>query len=218
MNHPQARKRILNPLELFAEIGFGLIIVLSFTGALSVAQAGKTEVREMLAAAILCNLAWGIIDAAFYLINCLVEYGRTVSLLLAVQECPDPVRAREIIAGVIPPKIAEALDAADFERIHAHLKEVPMPARRVRLTGENWRGALAVLLVVFLSTFPVVIPFLLIQNPRLALHFSNLVAIALLFGTGRMLAVYAGLHRTAMGLAMVAVGACLVGLTLALGG
>ena len=42
-------------------------MVLTFTGALSVAEAGRADVREMLIGALGCNLAWGIIDAVFYL-------------------------------------------------------------------------------------------------------------------------------------------------------
>ena len=59
------RLRILDPVERFSEILFGLIVVLSFTGAMSVTRTEHGEVRHMMVAAILCNLAWGIIDAAF---------------------------------------------------------------------------------------------------------------------------------------------------------
>jgi hypothetical protein len=40
----------------------------------------------------------------------------------------------------------------------------------------------------------------------------------MLFGAGYMLASYAGMRRVRTGLAMVAIGAVLVGLTIALGG
>ena len=38
-------------------------MVLTFTGSLSVAEAGRDDVRTMLIGALGCNLAWGIIDA-----------------------------------------------------------------------------------------------------------------------------------------------------------
>ena len=37
-------------------------MVLTFTGSLSVAEAGRDDVRTMLIGALGCNLAWGIID------------------------------------------------------------------------------------------------------------------------------------------------------------
>lgn len=210
--------RVLDPLERFSEIVFGLIMVLSFTCAISVAEAGREDVRAMFIGAIGCNLAWGIIDAAFYLIACLTEHGHMATLLRNVQQSADPAQARQVISDSMPPRVAEALQPADLDRIHTHLRELPPPPARPGLTGEDWRGATGVFLLVFLSTLPVVVPFMFMQNARLALHISNVIAIVLLFGAGHMLAGYAGMHRIRTGLCMVAIGAALVALTIALGG
>jgi VIT1/CCC1 family predicted Fe2+/Mn2+ transporter len=64
----------------------------------------------------------------------------------------------------------------------------------------------------------VVIPFLFMQDARLALRVSNVVAIAMLFGAGCLLASYAGMRRIRTGLAIVGIGAVLVALTIILGG
>jgi hypothetical protein len=218
MNLTKGRARVLDPLERFSEIVFGLIMVLSFTCAISVAESGRDDVRAMLIGAIGCNLAWGIIDAAFYLIACLSEHGRHDMLLRHAQQSADAAKVQQGIADALPSALAEALQPADFERIHAHLKQLPPPAERARLSGEDWRGALGVFLLVFLSTFPVVLPFIFIHNAHLALRISNAIANVMLFGAGWMLANYAGLRRVPTGLAMVAIGTVLVGLTIALGG
>ena len=210
--------RILDPLERFSEIVFGLIMVLSFTCAISVAEIGREDVRAMLIGALGCNLAWGIIDAVFYLISCLTEQGRNASMLRAVQCAPTPAHAQRIIADVLPPLVIEAFQAADFERVHQHLKQLPESAERARLSTENWRGAAGVFLLVFLSTLPVIVPFIFMHDARLALRISNGIAITMLFATGSMLAGYAGMRRVPTGLSMVAIGALLVGLTIALGG
>lgn len=210
--------RVLDPLERFSEIVFGLIMVLSFTCAISVADIVRDDVRPMLIGAIGCNLAWGIIDAAFYLIACLTEHGHQARLLRNVQQSTDATQARQAIADALPPRVAEALQPAELDRIHTHLKQLPPPPARPGLTGEDWRGALGVFLLVFLSTLPVVVPFVFIHEARLALRISNGIAIAMLFGAGHMLAGYAGLRRVRTGLCMVAIGAVLVALTIALGG
>jgi hypothetical protein len=212
------RVRILDPIERFSEIVFGLIVVLSFTGALSVTHAGQVEVKRMMTGAILCNLAWGIIDAAFYLITCFTERGHNFHLLRKVQQCTDPARVEKLIAEFLPEKIADALLSADFHRIHDHLKQIVPPKSHSHLTRNDWLGALSVFLLVFLSTLPVVVPFAIISDARLALHVSNLIAILLLFATGQMLARYAGLYRIWTGVATVVVGAVLVAVTIALGG
>lgn len=63
MNLSTGRNRVLNPLERFSENVFGLIMMLSFTCAFSVAEAGREDVRTVSIGAIGCNLSWGIIDA-----------------------------------------------------------------------------------------------------------------------------------------------------------
>ena len=55
----KSRKRLLDPMERTFEILFGLIMVLTFTCSFSVAEAGRQDIRNMLLAALGCNLAWG---------------------------------------------------------------------------------------------------------------------------------------------------------------
>jgi hypothetical protein len=218
MTSAVSRNRVLDPLERFSEIVFGLVMVLSFTGALSVADIARGDIRIMLVAAIGCNLAWGIIDAGFYLISCLTEHGRNAAILRRVQHSDDPAKAQRIIAEALPDPVLAALQTPDLEKIREHLKTLPPPAPQPRLTWQDWRGAAGVFSLVFLSTFTVVVPFIVFQNIALALRVSNGVAIAMLFGAGYMLARYAGMHRIRTGLIMVAVGAVFVAITIALGG
>ena len=55
--------------------------------------------------------------------------------------------------------------AGGVRRRSARLKQLPEPPARARLQRDDWLGALGVFLLVFLSTFPVVIPFL-VMNER----------------------------------------------------
>ena len=50
-------KRVLDPIDRVSEVLFGLIMVITFTGSLSVAEAGREDVRTMLIGAVGCNLA-----------------------------------------------------------------------------------------------------------------------------------------------------------------
>ena len=51
--------RVLDPMDRISEVLFGLIMVLTYTGTLSVMSDDRTEVRTMLLGALGCNLAWG---------------------------------------------------------------------------------------------------------------------------------------------------------------
>ncbi len=79
MPGPLTSVRVLEPIDRVSEVLFGLIMVLTFTGSLSVAEAGRDDVRAMLVGALGCNLAWGIIDAILYLMGCLAEKGRNLA-------------------------------------------------------------------------------------------------------------------------------------------
>ena len=73
-------------------------------------------------------------------------------------------------------------------------------------------------LLVFLSTFPVALPFLLIPDAHRAVRVSNAVGVVLLFFSGYALGRYSGLRAVAVGLAMAGIGVLLVAMTIALGG
>jgi VIT1/CCC1 family predicted Fe2+/Mn2+ transporter len=77
---------------------------------------------------------------------------------------------------------------------------------------------LGIFLLVFISTFPVAIPFLIIRDVRLALRISNLVATILLFLGGWILARYSSYNKFRTGLTMALIGIVLVALTISLGG
>ena len=97
------------------------------------------------------------------------------------------------------------------------LLQLPEP-EPPRLTKRDGLGAMGICLLSFLSTFPIVIPFILTGDVRLALRLSNAVAIGMLFVCGYAFGRCAGFRPWATGLSMVAVGAALVGVAIALGG
>jgi len=209
---------LLDPMERVSEILFGLIMVLTFTCSFSVAEAGRTEVRNMLLAALGCNLAWGIIDAVFYLMSRLSEQGHGLVALRALRKTTDPAMAHDIIADALPPLLASVLPEAEFEVMRQKLNQLPEPPAHPRLAKDDWRAAGRVFLLVFLSTFPVTIPFIFIHQARLALRISNAIAIVTLFFCGYAFGRYSGFRPWRVGFVMVAVGVAMVGLTIMFGG
>ena len=92
-------RRVLDPVSRASEVLFGLIMVLTFTASLNAIEAGLTEVRLMLVGAIGCNLAWGLIDAAMYLLSVRAERAIAVDTLQRVQATSVPEEAYEDIAA-----------------------------------------------------------------------------------------------------------------------
>src|SRR3954466_13550919 len=104
-NSTRSSKRILDPIDRVSEVLFGLIMVLTFTSSLSIAEAGRDDIRAMLIGALGCNLAWGIIDAVLSLMGSLAEKGRGLNALRAVRKASDPQHAQRAIADALPPVI-----------------------------------------------------------------------------------------------------------------
>ena len=214
----ESSKRVLEPIDRVSEILFGLIMVLSFTGSLSVAGAGRDDVRAMLIGALGCNLAWGIIDAVFYLMGSLAAKSRDLMTFRAVRQTTDPQRAQVLIAEALPSVVASVLKPEELEAMRLRLTQLPEPPARARLHKDDWLGAAGVFVLVFLPTFPVVSPFIVMQNAGPALRVSNAIAVVLLFGAGYAFGRLTGRRPVWVGIVMVVLGAVLVGITVALGG
>jgi hypothetical protein len=219
MTHGTAStRRALEPIDRVSEVLFGLIMVLTFTGTLSVAESGRADVREMLIGALGCNIAWGLIDAVFYLMAVLAEKGRNLRTLHAVRRSADPREARHLLAVSLPPMVAEALEPTAYAALHQELKRLPEPPQRAHLGREDWAGAAGVFLLVFLSTFPVAIPFVFMHEIAPALRISNAIAIAMLAVSGAAFGRITGRNPWLVAIGTVVFGVLLVALTIALGG
>ena len=90
--------------------------MLTFTLGAGIELGDREETRELLIAALGCNTAWGIIDAALYLVARLSERGRLHRLVCAVQTARSDEWARGVVARELdqhlPPVIAPPMRAA----------------------------------------------------------------------------------------------------------
>src|SRR5262249_25350854 len=215
-----AQRRVLEAHERVAEVLFGLIMVLTFTGSLSLAQAGRDDVRTMLIGALGCNLAWGVIDGVLYLMGALAEKNRNLQTLHAVRRTADAQQAQGLIVRALPSPVADILEPSEVDSIHRRLQQLPEPPARLDLDRRgpparldldrrDWRGALHIFLVVFLSTFPVALPFVFVHDAALAKRISDLVAVAMLFGAGVIYGRCIGRAPWLIGVAMFALGSVL---------
>lgn len=211
-------KLLLNPMDRVAEILFGLIMALSFTCSINIATRGPTQIRELLIGAIGCNLAWGIVDATMYLVGILARKSRSKTILTAVRDSSQAGKARSYISDELPPVVTSAIGTEGLEDIRNKLAALPNMSIDVRLKLQDVKEAIAIFLLIFISTFPVVIPFVFIRDTMLALRISNVVAIVMMFFCGWSVAKYVGYNKWKMSIAVVLMGVILVAVTIALGG
>ena len=212
----QPRKSVLDPVDRVSEIVFGVLMALTFTGSLSVATDGRGEIRTMMLAALGCNLAWGLTDAVMYLVRTLTERHRKIALLRRIHAAREEAEAHALIADELPPRLIAGAAADVLEPLRRRLAGVPVPP--ATLGAQDFRAAFGIFVLVVLATFPVVIPFLFVQETALALRLSNALAVATLFACGYALGRHAGGTPWRFGLGLAAVGVALTAAIMALGG
>ena len=208
----------LDPVYRSSEVIFGLLMAMSFIGSISVATDGREEVRTLLVAALGCNLAWGLVDAVMHLVGVKTQKRRNRLLLQKLHGNSDFAAGRALVADELSGPMAASLGDEGLELMRKRLTAVPPDESHARLHGRDFGDAFVVFLLVVLSTFPLVIPFMFIPDTARALLVSRLVALATLFLAGALLARYSGGNAWLNGLAMAAIGAVLMAAIMALGG
>lgn len=205
-------------MDRVSEMLFGLFMALTFVGAISVAESGRAEVRAMLAAALGCNLAWGLVDAVMYLVRTVTDRGRLLTLIKSVRATPDAEAGRTLIKQSLSRVAAGLVTDTEIEAMRGRIVALPSVPKRPTLKADDLLAALAVFLLVVAATFPVVLPFVLFDDVGLAKAVSRAIALAMLFFGGLALGRYAGYGSWKVGFMMAGLGAVLVAAVIALGG
>ncbi len=209
----------LEPIDRFSEIIFGLIMVLTFTCSLSAASSGKQEIRTMLWTAVGCNLAWGIVDAMMFLMGRMVDKAEKGQMIRKIKTAKSNQEIDQSVKGAIPPFMADTISTKHIHELHDAVLKIPDLPARPFVSKKELLNAGVIFLLVFTSTFPVIIPFFFLQdNPMIAIRVSNGIAILLLFIGGYVLGRKTGYPAWLSGLLFTVIGLALVFMTIALGG
>lgn len=211
----------LDPGGIFGEILFGLIMVLTFTlGAGLAVEAGPGAVRALLIAALGCNVAWGIIDGAMYVMGALLDRGRRNRMLLALQNIADEDAALAAIGNELDAPLAALTSREERRALYRGIWAISARAQPVKpkIDRDDLLGGLASGLLVILTALPAAIPFLFMDDAFRALRVSNGILLGLLFFCGFFWARFTGVNRWLAGAAMTLIGLLLVSVAILLGG
>jgi hypothetical protein len=208
----------LGKIDRVNEILFGLIMVLTFTCSISAATGGEEELSTILWSALGCNVAWGFVDALMYLFSILLERGEAFASIRNIRNAVTEESGHSAVTEALPPLVAQILKKEHIAHISTELKNLPEPPVKVFLTLHDVIQAVKIFVLVFLSTFPVTIPFIFIDNVHVAIRVSNGIALILLFLFGVYLGKQTSRNRVIMGVAFSLIGFILVFVTMALGG
>lgn len=214
--------RFVDPSTSLGELLFGLIMTLTFTlgAGIIIEDEGREGARQLLIAFIGCNIAWGIIDGALYLVGELFGRGRLRRIGRMIRQSPTRTRAEALVADELDDVLGQITTDAEradlYRRIVDNVHAKPPTANKV--TGADLMGALVSGVLVVLVSIPGAIPFVVMDDARLALRMSNGILLALLFITGFYWARYTLGSPWIAGFSFLAGGVALVVIAIALGG
>jgi hypothetical protein len=214
----EKNQNALDPIDRISEVLFGLIMVLTFTGSISVGSEGRAEIKELLWAALGCNLAWGIIDAVFYLMGIIFSRGHGLSVIKKMKVTYDKEASRNLLQDELPLLLSAVLKPEEVDSLKERLVNLETLPQKKIISSSDLLGAFLIFLLVFTCTFPVALPFVFFQNTFFALRISNSIALLMLFFGGVSVARYSGFRPYKTGSILVILGIILVALTIALGG
>jgi len=214
--------RYLDPATSLAEVLFGLIMTLTFTlgAGIIIEDEGREGARELLIAVIGCNIAWGVIDGALYLVNEWFDRGRLRRLGQAIRGAPDEKAAKSLVAGELDELLEDVTAVPEREALYARIAaNVRAKPPRANTVGKSdFMGAFTSFWLVVLTSAPAAIPFLLFDDARFALRISNAILLAFLFVTGYFWARFTLGKPWLVGLTLLVGGFVLVGVAILLGG
>jgi len=213
----RGREPVLDTIDRVSEMLFGLFMAVTFVGAVSVADAGRAQIRELFVTALGCNLAWGLVDAVMYLVRTITARGKALTLVRSVR-ARDAASGRALIGDSLPSGMSTLVSDTELEAIRGRVVALDHVPQRPSLTRDDYVASLGVFLIVVASTFPVVLPFALIGDVASAKLTSRIVTLVMLFVGGAALGRHAGYGTWKLGFMMTAVGVAVIVAIMALGG
>ena len=189
-------------------------------GASLIVGIDRDTLRTTLIAALGCNIAWGVIDAALYIMGNAFVRSRNSRLMQAIRSAPDAAAALVLVKQAMEPRIGSHGRDEDRAQLYRSLRNIVAHAdtKAGMVTADDFRSAIAVFVLVVVAALPSAVPFLLIGDAQLALRVANVVQVALLFVVGFYWARSVGGSGWGAGLVAMLCGTLLVVIAIVLGG
>ena len=213
--------RYLDPSETLLEVLFGLIMALTLTaGARLLPERADVDTAGLAAGLVGCNVAWGIIDAAFYLLGTRFNRNRRVQLVRRFQGAAGEAEAIAALQEEFGLEGELSLREEDRAAFYKSLLQVFRHAgtARARFLRDDFVAALLIVLLVSVTAVPGALPLLVLDDAHTALRIANILQIGLLFVMGYGWAHYSGSKPWRTGLLIALLGSALVLVSVVLGG
>jgi hypothetical protein len=184
---PSFLSRYLDPVESVSEVLSGLVMVLTFTlGAGLIVKEGPDATKKMLLGILGCNVTWGIIDGAMQVLSRMFDLSRKSRLLELIRNGAGGDDSVAIVARELDGEIQPLTSPSERKQLYQNIAQrlSNLPVEPIHLKRDDFYAAVVTFVLVFATSIPAVLPFMLFQDPTVALRVSNCLLLTLLFLVG----------------------------------
>jgi len=213
--------RYLDPSDSLLEVLFGLVMAFTMpAGARLLFNAQEFSAVELAIGLLGCNVAWGIIDAAFYLLGSLFDRNRRALFVRKLQAVADEREALALVEDEFDLSEGPPLSAKGKADLYRTLLNTLRRAGtdRARLRSEDFVAAGLIVVLVSVTALPGLAALAMVSDGLAALRIANFVQLGLLFLVGYGWAHYSGTNPWHAGAVVSVVGVLLIFIAVALGG
>lgn len=206
-------KNNLSTGDRLTEIFYGVFMVSVVTGMINATRDPSDPFAEwaMLIAALGVNISWGIIDGLTNVIGGLIDRADEDRLINSLRADKNNSQLKDKLLEDLQDSAVGHLN--DSERIRVAdmiLAESPEESKKYFPSKDDYKIALAVFLIDFITIFPVVLPFIIFQDADRAVFFSHTIAVILFFLIGYYWALHLNWNKLKTGIILAVIGATVI--------
>jgi VIT1/CCC1 family predicted Fe2+/Mn2+ transporter len=190
--------------DRLSEIFYGVMMVSVVIGIINVFESGYMHIKSvLLIVAFGVNITWGIIDGATAVYGGLVDKAEEDRLVNSLRTDKEnqvyKEDVKDILQGTILRKLSEEDQSKVVDMIQA---EAPEKIGKYGASRDDLKVFLAILLMDFITVFPIIIPLYVVQGVQSAVFWSHLIAVLLFIIIGMSWAKYLNKNAFLAGIAL----------------
>lgn len=201
--------------DRLSEILYGIAMVSVVIGMVNYGFFGLKDLSYVLFfVALGVNVSWGIIDGATSVYGGLVDIAEEDRLINTLRSDKNNPEQRDDVNEILEGTILRVLSEEDRARVIDMISAgAPEKIGKYSATGDDLKVFLAILLMDFITVFPVIIPLYIVDNSQSAIFWSHIIAILLFVLIGIAWAKYLNKNMLKAGLALGILAAITISVT-----
>jgi len=190
--------------DRLSEIFYGIMMVSVVIGIINVVESGYVHVKNvLLIVAFGVNISWGIIDGATAVYGGLVDKAGEDRLVNSLRTDKENQAYKEEIEDILQSTIIRRLNEEDRSKVVDMIQAgTPEKVGKYSASIDDLKLFLAILLMDFITVFPVIIPIYVVDGARSAVFWSHFIAVLLFIMIGTLWARYLNKNMLLAGVAM----------------